>query len=277
MLTTLDERGRVAGFIEFLYLLFSSIIFVFIRNQSLHIVAVFNIFISLIILFFESSYFKKRPEPDPSEHTKFERKTIIFYLIPWIAFSLINATTAKIISLQASKYIIPLFSYLMIVIGAIGALVGGAISDFTGRKIPLAFALTLYGISSVFSAFVEVYILVNFMFIITGLTWGIISTLYLFVVWGDLADKKTYQYTYSIGLATFFAISGLGLLLTPEILKVSLFIASITNCLIIFISNIFIFLAPEILPSDVREKNYFKLYIYLIKRRKHSLRVDLTN
>jgi len=270
--TISEERGRSAALIEFLYLSCSSVILAFIRNQSFNALIFTCFFLSLIILFFDFLFLSRRiKELDTDESIKLNKRTIIFYLVPWVSFSLINATTARVISFQAMKYIIPLFSYLMIIMGAIGAIIGGVISDFIGRKIPLAFALTLYGISSVFSAFVKVHILVNFMFIITGLTWGILSTLYLYVVWGDLADKNTYQYTYSIGLGTFFATSGLGSLITPEILKIPLFTASITNCLIIFISNIFIILAPEILPSDVREKTCFKLYIYLVKRRKRLL------
>ena len=205
------------------------------------------------------------------KHIKIEKRNLIIYLVPWIAFSLINVTTAKIITFYALNYVTPLFLILQIVIGALGALVGGAISDFIGRKKILAFALTLFGISSVLSVFVNISTLANFMFINTGFTWGMLSTLYLFVIWGDLADKKTNSYTYSIGLATFFATTGLGALLTPEIQKISFFTASIINCLVVFISNIFIILAPEILPSDIREKNYIRLYMYLIKRKKRSL------
>jgi len=269
-LTTPEERGRVAGLIVFFYLLFSSVILAFVRTQSFHIIMAFCVFLSIITLMIELKYLNKRVEFIKKVSVKLKKRTLVLYLIPWIIFSLINGTTAKTVSFHVLKSIIPLFLILQVVVGAIGAIVGGLISDFIGRKTPLAFALTLFGISSAISAFVKVSLLANFIYISTGLTWGILSTLYLFVVWGDLADNETYPYTYSLGLATFFIAMGIGALLTSEILKISLFTASITNCLVIFVSNISLILAPEILPSDFLEKTRLRFYIYLVKRRKHS-------
>ncbi|MHA1652072.1 MAG: hypothetical protein ACTSYB_17960 [Candidatus Helarchaeota archaeon] len=267
-LTAVEERGRVAGFIGFFYLPFSLLIFALIRNKDILILTafIFPIITLLIDLFFKKTeiwLYKNEFVP-----ANYARKNFIFFLIPWIVFSLINATTAKTVSFFALKYSSPLSWYLQIAVGALGAIIGGLTSDFMGRKLPIAIALTLYGVSSALSAFIEISIIVNFMLICSGLTWGILSTLYLFVIWGDIASKETYPRTYSIGLSTFFAVGCIGSLLTPELYKISFSMAAFINCLLIFVSNIFLILAPEVLPSDMREKAYYKLYIYLVKRRK---------
>jgi hypothetical protein len=55
-----------------------------------------------------------------------------------------------------------------------------------------------------------------------------------------------------------------------QILQIPLVISSLGSCLLIFLSNIPIFLAPELLPSDFREKMRLKLHMSAVKKMKQS-------
>jgi MFS family permease len=193
-----------------------------------------------------------------------EKRTILLYSVPWILFSLINATMARNTSLyvlqnvQSSHYIILVVLQL---VGAIfGAVGGGMIADFFGRRLALVFSLTLYGIGSALVGVVENYEVFYFVYILNGLSWGIFLVVYLFVVWGDLANEESCAKRYSLGLIIFYLAQGIGILLMNQISQIPLVISSLASCLLIFFSNLPLILAPELLSSDFREKIKLKLY-----------------
>ena len=272
-LTVAEERGRVAGLIGFILLPVLPLVIALLRNLGFVRTAVLCIVLSLGTLAIKLF----NPEKTSVLTTKKDlnvydpsRRTILLYLIPWMIFSLVNITLHRTILFRVSQYFSP-FSMMFLmhleVVGAgFGALIGGVISDFFGRRQSLAFGLTLYGISSAISGLSKSYEMFYLVFIGTGLTWGILLTLYSFVIWGDLATKERCAHRYSIGLAMFFSATGAGTLLSPQTFQISLMVASIASCLLIFLSNIPLILAPELLPSDFREEIRLKLYLSLVKK-----------
>jgi len=199
-----------------------------------------------------------------------EKKTIFLYSLPWMLFSLINVTLARNISLSilqnipSSLYMVLLV--LQITASGFGALGGGIIADLFGRRLSLGFALTLYGISSAIGGFFISYELLYFMYFVNGLSWGILMVMYFFVIWGDLANKESCSKMYSIGLLISYLAMGIGLLLSHQISRIPLIVSSLLSCVLIFLSNIPLVLAPELLSSDFRERIRLKLYINVIKR-----------
>jgi MFS family permease len=204
-----------------------------------------------------------------------EKKTVLLYSIPWLAYSLINATLGKTISLHVSQQFNPasvaLLVTMQVVGGSIGALLGGLIADFIGRRLSLVTGLILYGTSSAISGLAQSYEHFYLSYIGIGLTWGIFLSLYLFVVWGDLANVETRLRMYSIGLIIFYSATGVGSLFGSQLSSIPLTIASIISCLIIFLSNIPLLFAPELLPQDFRERIHLKSYISLVKRKMRHL------
>jgi MFS family permease len=198
----------------------------------------------------------------------YERRVVILYSIPWIVFSLINATLAvnisSYISQQVSSYFYLSLLVLQLIAGVFGALIGGVIADFFGRRLPLAFSLTLYGIGSALAGLTQNYAVYYFVYIASGLSWGILLTMYSFVVWGDLANEKNYFKMYAIGLIIFFSATGVGLL--TQLFQIPLIVSSLATCMLIFISNIPVILAPELLPSGFLEKIKLKLHMTAIRK-----------
>ena len=271
-LTVSEERGRVAGLIGFFSLAVFNLLILMAETLDFSGAVMLSVILSLGTLVVKSL----RPEKPMSIAKKdekgcySEKRTILLYAVPWALFSLINATLARNIAFLISQNISSspyIFLIILQVIAAnFGALGGGIIADFFGRKLSLTFSLTLYGISLALAGFAKNYEMLCFVYFANGLNWGILLTLYLSVVWGDLANKESCAKTYSIGLIIFYLAMGVGSLLTPELFQISLVLSSLVSCSLIFLSNMPLILAPELLSSDFRERIKLKSYMNVIRK-----------
>ena len=272
-LTVPEERGRAAGLAGFFSLPFSYLIYLMAQTFDFFGTVMLSVILSLGTL----SIKLLRPEKKALLTTKKnekgyrpEKKIILLYSLPWILFSLINVTLARNISLHILQRV-PSSLYIFLLVlqmtaSSFGALGGGIIADFFGRRLSLGFSLTLYGISSALGGFVENYEVLYFVYVVNGLNWGILSALYFFVIWGDLADKESCAKRYSVGLAISYLAMGVGFLLTHQISQIPLIVNSLVSCLLIFLSNIPLIFAPELLASDFRERIKLKLYMNVVKK-----------
>jgi hypothetical protein len=275
-LTVSEERGRIGGLIGFVSLPFYFIVGIgvaetldFLGTVMLSIILSLGPLVVILLRPGKAVLTAKKDERGNYS----EKRTVLLYSIPWVLFSLINATLAKNISLnilqQVSSSFYLFLSVLQVMAAVFGALGGGIIADFFGRRLSLAFSLTLYGISSALAGMVNNYTMFYFVYVANGLSWGILLTLYSFVVWGDLANKENCAKMYSIGLITLYLTIGVGLLPT-QISQIPPAVSSLASCLLIFLSNIPIVLAPELLPSDFRERIKLKLHMSAVRKIKQS-------
>lgn len=271
-LTVPEERGRIGGFIGF-----ASLPFYFISTASaetldfLGTVVVLGSILSLaalvaILLRSEKATLTAKNEERESYP---EKRTVLLYSIPWVMFSLINVTLAKNISLSALQQVPSSFYvfliFLQVIAAIFGTLAGGIIADFFGRRLSLAFAVTSYGISSALGGLIQNNAMFCFTYFANGLSWGILLTLYSLVVWGDLANKENCAKMYSIGLVVYYAALGIGFL-PIQVSRIPLVISALASCLLIFLSNVPIVLAPELLSSDFREKIKLRLHIRTVRK-----------
>jgi MFS family permease len=275
--TAPEERGRVSGLIGFLSLLIIPLVYASVGNPDFSVTLILSIILNSATV----AVRLLRPKRETIQPVRrdlerhIDKRTVLLYSIPWLAFSLINATLGKTISLYVSHQFDPnsvaLLVTLQVIGGSIGALLGGLMADFVGRRPSLVTGLILYGISSAISGLAQSYELFYLSYIGIGLTWGIFLTLYLLVVWGDLANVETRLRMYSIGLVIFYSTTGVGALFGSQLSYVPLMVASIVSCLVIFLSNIPLLFAPELLPQDFRERIRLKSYLSFIKRKtRHS-------
>jgi hypothetical protein len=271
-LTMPEERGRIAGLIGFvvlpLYLIVETAVaetLDFPRAVMLGIILSLG---ALVVVVLRPNTAMLTAKKD-KRGNHYEKRTAILYAIPWIIFSLNNMTLARSISLNILQQVSSSFYVFLTVLQVIGtifgALCGGMIADFFGRRLSLAFSLTLYGISSALAGLFMNEAVLSFVYIANGLSWGILLTLYTFVIWGDLANKENCARIYSIGLVIYYLTMGIGLLPT-QVFQIPLVISALASCLLIFLSNVPIILAPELLSSDFREKMKLKLHMNAIRK-----------
>jgi len=261
--TSSEEMGRIGGLIGFLTLPIYFVVNTLAASESLSgatIIAASLSFAPIIALLLRP---KKTALPR-KEGSYLEKRTIIFYSIPWLIFSLINTTLAKNITLNTSASIssdLLAILFLVQTIAALsGALISGIVADFFGRRLALAFSVTLYGMSMALSGLVNSASLYYFIFFADGFSWGILLTLYSFVIWGDLSNKDSCARMYSIGLMIFYISVGVGQL-PIGLANIEVITSAFIGCTLIFFSNVPIALAPELSSSDFKEKVRLKLHM----------------
>ena len=233
--TVAEERGRIAGLIGFVSLPFYFLVDIVAVALDFPEIVMIGIILSLgtlviMLLRPKKAVVLMAKEYEIRNHS--EKRTILLYAIPWIVFSLINATLAKnislSISLQVSSSFYMLLALLQIIGVVFGAMCGGIIADFFGRRLSLALGLTLYGISSALAGLFTNAEILSFVYLTNGLSWGILLILYTFVIWSDLSNKENYVKMYSIGLVIYYLAFGFGVLPT-QLSQISL-IASALAC-----------------------------------------------
>jgi MFS family permease len=197
----------------------------------------------------------------------FEKRTVLLYSIPWVLFSLINVTLAKNASVWITQQVSS-SSYLLLLglqfVGVIfGCILGGTIADFLGRRLSLAISLTSYGTSAALVALFTSNEMLSFVYVLNGFSWGILFTLYIFVIWGDLANKDNCARIYSIGLTTYYLAVGIGFLTQ---ISVPIVTSSLATCLLVFLLNIPIALAPELSSPYFRERMKMRQHMNAAKK-----------
>ncbi len=269
--TAPEERGRIGGFIGLisLPLYFASVVVAgtldFLGTIVLSLILSLG---TLLVILLRPGKTVLTTKRDNKENYP-EKRTVFMYSIPWVTFSLINATLSKNISLYISQ-IVPSSFYLFLILlqiiaAVIGALGGGFIADFLGRRLALALSVTLYGISMALAGLIQNYGVFYFVYFANGLGWGLLLTMYTLVIWGDLANKENCAKMYSIGLITFYLAAVLGSFLTP-IAQVALVPSALIGCTLIFLSNVPIALAPELLSSDFQERIRLRLHMNAVRK-----------
>ena len=271
-LTSPEERGRVAGLTGFVFLPIYYIT-VQVATGALDFLGIITL--SAIIALIPLGIILLQPHKkvitskNDSRVNYFEKRTLLFYLVPWLLFSLVNAILAKNTSFSIAGQVSSSFYVLLVglqVVGVIfGALIGGFVADFFGRRLSLALSLTLYGASSAFVGLIQNNSIFALVYVTNGLSWGFLLILYTFVVWGDLATKENCAKLYAIGLAIYYSALGFGSLST-QITQIPLVITALASCFLIFIANIPIILAPELLPADFRDKIRLRFHMNAVKK-----------
>jgi hypothetical protein len=268
--TIAEERGRIGGLIGLISLIFYFVMIeIIIGNMSFSekvLVAIIPSLVAMATLLIaakKATPIKRKLEME--NHP--EKRTVLLYSIPWILFSLINATLAKNI-LNSSQWVpssYVILGILQFVAAFIGAFGGGLIADFFGRRLTLALSVTLYGVSMALSGVVQNLMVYSIVFAAEGLSWGILLTLYSFVIWGDMANKKNCAMMYSIGLIAFYVATSVGQL-PMSISQIPPVDSALIGCSLIFLSNVPIALAPELLSSDFQERIKLKMHMNALRR-----------
>jgi len=269
-LTIAEERGRVGGTIVFIFLLFYPIFLSF----SLNSFGALATFVFLGVCTFMIYFLKPRERvglttKEKTSTVQSKNESLIFYLTPWMIFCAINATLAYVVT----NYLTHQFSefafqaqFLKYLAASLGALIGGLSADWTGRKMTLSMGLVSYGVGTAFSGLGVSHELFLFANIASGFSWGIFLVVYTLVVWGDLASKKIRAPFYAAGFIPLYFLEGLGLLVLPKILHIPVMYAALVGSFLIFLSNIPIIFAKELLPQYIIEEMNLAWYIQWLKK-----------
>lgn len=282
--TAFENRGRSGGLIFFLASLCAVVFIIF--NSLTHSLAITLLFLaiwrSLSLIVFRSVNLQ-RIEAKRIEPTSFkmilDSKGLIFYLIPWLMFSLVDSFEKTYLQ----YYILTSFgqSFFAInqlietVIGAISAFAIGIVADLLGRKrmivygfVSLGLAYAMIGVAPFLEIMWRLYALVD------GVAWGIFLVMFTLVVWGDLSPRNSFREKYyvigSIPLFSSKFISILFLPYTETLPTESAYAAFSLAAFFLFLAVVPLMYAPETLPEKKIRDRELKQYIEKAKKAKEK-------
>jgi MFS family permease len=226
--------------------------------------------IGLVIFHFMSGKEEPYKETSKVKYTSIvTNKSFILYFIPWLMINLVNFMVIPIL-----RGIIPLHNNLPIlsasesVVMAIAAVASGFIADKWGRKRLTIIGFIMLGIGySVLGLFSDSLLGSIIYTVVDGIAWGIFYLLFLFTLWGDLAQNRNSDKFYFLGALPYVTSYFMQLLFTP-------YLSGILSTTIFSFASVFLFLgvlpliyAPETLPEKLMKDRDLKSYIATAKKK----------
>ncbi|MBS7632730.1 hypothetical protein KEJ15_03795 [Candidatus Bathyarchaeota archaeon] len=275
---SIEQRGRFSGLV-FLF----SFLLAMLVNVSTELLGSFFIYVffglwrlagiaPLLILHPENKAFTSGKRLTEYKLNIGYDKRLWLYVLPWFIFNIVNAFEELLLR-DFVKATFPdhyvFFQLFSLLFHSTSAFVGGFLSDLVGRK-PMIIA----GFSVVGIAYALIGILPNaapswfFFFISEGFAWGMFYTLFVTVIWGDLAPKGSEEMYYFVGSLPLFIAAGFQLLFAGYVSLLSEVSAFSLAAFFLFLAVLPILFAPETLPEkQIRER---ELKSYLEKAKKIS-------
>lgn len=262
--TGYENRGRLGGIIfliiGFGFFLVDSMV---VGNSILAAGVLALVQIVGFLLFFR---FKINMVSRESKNASYLRilssRPILLFLVPWFIFNMVNYMTIPVMSKLSQGYeLVYSFSLLENIIIAIFASVTGFLADSIGRKrLAIAgFAMLGLGYAAVglFQGSFGWYIYT----MADGVAWGILYVLFLFTLWGDLAQDYKGEKFYVIGSLPFLFSNFMTLLLTPFISGIQPIALFSFASFFLFLAVLPLFYAPETLPPKIMKAQDLKSYV----------------
>jgi MFS family permease len=156
----------------------------------------------------------KPPEQRVEQNDKVSYRSIIsnkaflLYLVPWLMFSLINDLTKQLnydyfVNSGFPEYFTQNYSTLELIISGSIAIIFGILADKKGRKRLALIAFVLLGLGYASIGLFGNLASAWFYIFADGIAWGAFSLLFLFTIWGDIAQGKSSEKYYIIGVLPY--------------------------------------------------------------------------
>jgi MFS family permease len=217
------------------------------------------------------------PEEEPrielmKESTQlFRVRSFIQYFVPWLLFCLVDAVTSSLLR-SKTQIFLPSFDLITLFLGGVFCLIGGFLSDFVGRKRIVTVTIVALGLG-----YATVGLLHSlqpswlFFAIVYGASWGILTTLFMLVVWADLAPIKLREKYFSIGILPPFISNAIAHPLEPIFSSLPITSTFSLAAFFLFLAVVPLLYAPETLPERIVEQRKMKKYMKKAKKLRKKL------
>jgi len=147
------------------------------------------------------------PKDRVSYRSIISNKTFLLYIVPWFMFSLVNDLTQKMNSNYFGSNQFPVFfgqNFFLIenILAGVSAIVCGVLADKSGRKRLALIAFALLGLGYASLTFGG-YLTAWFYVCVDGIAWGVFSMLFILTIWGDIAQEKSSEKYYVLGVLPY--------------------------------------------------------------------------
>ncbi len=198
----------------------------------------------------------------PSYFELGSRRELILYLFPWVMFSIINFAVSPILEnvFAGSTYdFVQLGEFAFI---GIFAVIGGIFADSVGRKRVVILGFVMLGVEYAAMSIISTLPFAVYLFMtLDGITWGLLFSVFLTVIWGDLGGNYAKEKFYVLGGVPFLLAGFLSVLIRPFADKVPATTVFTFASFFLFVSVIPLMYAPETLPEKSMKDRELKSYL----------------
>ena len=269
--TEANHRGKLGG-ILFLLIGVGSFVLSFIGTETLiTMTLVLSIWRATGLLFL----ILLKPEKQEFSQKQMSYKSILvdrsflLYFIPWTIFLFVNSLAFPAIQKHTNLFpsdLVVFSSHVEFVLAGLSGAVFGFFADSKGRKRLAVAGFSLLGVGYAILGFTQGAIVGWWIYtFIDGIAWGCFAMIFVFTVWGDLAEGRRSEKIYAIGLmpyllSTFIRYSIGGLLISSTLLDDFASIFSFFS-FFLFVAVLPLVFAQETLSEQTIKNNDLKNYV----------------
>jgi len=270
-LTNIEDRGRISGVILFVtcVAIFPAVFLIY------NVDAVAG---SVLLVVWRLAGLIPLRHGDWSDSTRVEKRLIpyssvlrdrsfLLYFLPWLTFTFVDTTEQTVLLRFFGSDLCDLISIMGLVLGAVTAVLGGIMLDLIGRKRTVIFGFVVLGLGYAILGLAASASASWIAFMIAdGAAWGILTTMFMLVLWADLSPKGCEAEYYAIGFLPPSLASAAKVILVPALGSIQISGAFSLASLFLFLSVVPLLIAPETLPEKVIEQRRIRSYIDRAKR-----------
>jgi MFS family permease len=200
------------------------------------------------------------------------QRSFLLYLGPWIMFCLVNYLSAPIIINFFGEDFVRTSTLIEGGLVGIFAIVGGIFADKVGRKPLIIIGFILLGLGYAILGIRPESLLSWYIYtVIDGIAGGIILTIFIFTLWGDIAFDCCSEKYYAIGGLPYLLSNFLRLIIGQYVIQTVLVytIFSLVS-LFLFLAVVPLMFAPETLPEKKIRERELRQYIEKAKKIKEK-------
>jgi len=272
-LTSIEERGRISGAITFVTYgaLFPAVLLTYQADMATVsvLLAVWRL-LGLIPLRYGDwgSLAPVERQLIPYSYVLRDRSFILYY-VPWLTFTFVDILEQPVLIRFFGSNLYDLIAQTELGVGAVSALVGGLLLDFIGRKRAVIYSFVMLGLDyavlglgyMILGPAASKSVLWMVFSITDGVSWGILTTMFMFALWGDLSPKGYEERYYAIGGLPPSMAMVIRVVLAPVLELIQIYGAFSLASLFLFLAVVPLLMAPETLPEEVIEQRRMRSYI----------------
>ena len=203
----------------------------------------------------------KSPTKAPKYFELIRQREIILYLFPWMMFCILNFTLLPIMQNHFGED----FSVTIGVswgITAIVATLGGYIADIVGRRQVIIAGFIMLGVEYALVGFLKPEAPAMYCYtVLDGISWGLLCSIFLTTLWGDLGKNLQKEKYYVFGGLTFFLPGLLSEMVAPYAANIQTPVVFSLASFFLFASIMPLIYASETLPQKKIQERQLRDYL----------------
>ena len=190
------------------------------------------------------------------------KRSFLLFLIPWLVFNLVDYLTMPFITrlTEGTAFYQNVSLYQNILIAVVAVTIG-FIADFKGRKCLMIVGFASLGVGYAALGLFQGNFVWYIFFIADGISWGIFNVLFLFTLWGDLAQGYNSEKMYVLGALPYLFSNFVRLLLSPLLSGFEPTTLFSFASFLLFVAVLPLIYSPETLPEKTIKEMEIKSYL----------------